>query len=69
MGVIFPLSIPGKIVLTLIAISLGIIWSMLQFPSFWKKRFREGSDSKLLKKFERLDALKKTKKIQKQNKG
>ena len=38
MGVIFPLSIPGKIALTLIAVFLGLIWSMMQWPAWWKKK-------------------------------
>lgn len=36
---IFPLSIPGKIVLILIAIAIGLIWSMLQFPEKWRWLF------------------------------
>ena len=41
---IFPLSIPAKIVLVLIAIFLGLIWSMLQWPGWWKKHFRKQSE-------------------------
>lgn len=49
MGVIFPLSVVGKVVLIIIAITLGIIWSMLQFPAFWKRVLRKGKKSKILK--------------------
>jgi hypothetical protein len=35
--VIFPLRWPAKIVLMLIAVVLGLIWSMLSFPKIWRK--------------------------------
>lgn len=43
MGVIFPLSPLGKVILILIAIALGVIFSMLQWPDWWKKHFRKES--------------------------
>ena len=39
--IIFPLSTPGKIVLILVAIALGLIWSQLQFPGWWRKFFKK----------------------------
>jgi len=45
---IFPLSIPGKIVLIIIAIILGLIWASLQWPdkarAFFKK-FKKGDEA------------------------
>jgi len=41
MGVIFPLSPIGKLVLILVAIALGAIWSMLVWPDKWKKLLRK----------------------------
>jgi len=38
---IFPLSPLGKVVLVCIAITLGVIFSMLQWPEFWKKHLRK----------------------------
>lgn len=38
--IIFPLSVPGKIVLILVAIALGLIWSMLMWPAAWRKLLR-----------------------------
>ena len=38
--IIFPLSWPGKIVLILVAIALGLIWSMLMWPAAWRKLLR-----------------------------
>lgn len=46
---LFPLSVGGKIALILIAIALGIIWSMLQWPEFWKARLRKEGQSQFLK--------------------
>jgi hypothetical protein len=48
--IIFPLSIPGKIVLILIAIVLGLIWSMLQWPDFWKRKLGKSPDEPLFGK-------------------
>lgn len=53
--VIFPLSVPGKIVLMLIAILLGLIWSMLQFPGMWKRLMRKGGQSRFYKAMDALD--------------
>lgn len=39
--IIFPLSIPGKIILILIAVVLGLIFSMIQWPQFWKNLLRK----------------------------
>lgn len=39
--IIFPLSWPGKVVLILIAIVLGLIFSMIQWPQFWKNLMRK----------------------------
>lgn len=47
--IIFPLSWLGKIVLIIIAVFLGMIWSMLQWPDWWIKRLRKNSKSKFLK--------------------
>ena len=38
---IFPLSIAGKIALILIAVFLGIIFSMLQNPQWWMEKLRK----------------------------
>ena len=40
MSVIFPLSVPGKIVLFLVAIVLGLIWSMMVWPDAWRKMLK-----------------------------
>jgi hypothetical protein len=37
MGVIFPLSVPGRIILVIIAIFLGMICWMVWKPEFWRK--------------------------------
>ena len=42
MGVIFPLGVGGKIVLCLIAVAVIAIWSMLQWPEWWKRKFGKG---------------------------
>ena len=42
--IIFPLSWPAKIVLILIALFLGLIFSMLQWPGWWRKHFRKQSE-------------------------
>lgn len=44
--IIFPLSVPGKIVLVLVAIVLGLIFAMMQWPEFFKKHFRKGEVKK-----------------------
>jgi hypothetical protein len=36
-GMIFPLTTPGRIVFILIAIVLGLIWSMFMWPNLWRK--------------------------------
>jgi hypothetical protein len=49
---IFPLSIPGKIVLILIAIMLGLIFWMMSKPEHWSwlfKRLRAHNKDKDLK--------------------
>lgn len=53
--IIFPLSVPGKIVLILIAIVLGLIFSMLWFPQTWRKIFKNEN----LFKFKKNDEQKK----------
>lgn len=55
MGIVFPLSWPGKVVLLLIAVVLAIIWSMLQFPMWWKKKIRGGEKSKFYKMMDNVD--------------
>jgi hypothetical protein len=39
--IIFPLSMPGRIVLVLIAIFLGLIFWMLWKPEFWRRVFKK----------------------------
>lgn len=46
---IFPLSVPGKIVLILIAIFLGLIWSMFQYPATWKRLLGKKPEEPLIK--------------------
>lgn len=49
MGIIFPLSWSGRIVLILIAVALGLIfWGMMK-PDLFKRIFRKGDSSALLK--------------------
>jgi hypothetical protein len=36
---LFPLSATGRVVLILIAIIIGLIWSMLMWPNAWRKMF------------------------------
>lgn len=45
MAVIFPLSPAGKVVLILIAILFGLIFSMLQWPGWWRKHFGKKDDT------------------------
>jgi len=40
--IIFPLSIPGKIVLILVMIVLGLIFYGMMRPGFFQKLFRKG---------------------------
>jgi len=49
MGAIFPLSWGGKFALIAIAIFLGLIWSMFQFPQWWHKRLGKCLEKKELK--------------------
>jgi hypothetical protein len=56
MGVIFPLSWPGKIVLMLIAVMLGLIWSMLMWPGAWRKLL--GNEGFLRKMEQKVDEKK-----------
>lgn len=44
MGVVFPLSPAGRVVLIIIAIVIGLIWSMLMWPNWWKKVFGKSTD-------------------------
>lgn len=44
MGMIFPLSTGGRIVLMLIAIVLGLIWSYFQWPDFWRKLLKKSPE-------------------------
>jgi hypothetical protein len=44
--IIFPLSTPGKIILILIAIALGLIWSQLMWPGYWRKLFKKTEQPK-----------------------
>ncbi len=62
---IFPLSWPAKIVLMLIAVMIGLIWSMMQYPEWWKRRIRRGSQSKLLKALDSFQDAKERKKQRK----
>jgi hypothetical protein len=62
---IFPLSIPAKIVLILICMFIGMIFSMMQWPEFWKRRFRQDRPSKLLKALDTFQAAKERKKLRK----
>ena len=41
MGAIFPLSTSGRIILILIAVVIGLIWSMFQFPDFWRRLYKK----------------------------
>ena len=41
MGVIFPLSIPAKVALILIAVFIGLIWSYFAFPGWWRKFYQD----------------------------
>ena len=59
--IIFPLSIPGKIVLIIIAAIIGLIWSMLMWPEWWKAKLRKGGHSQYLKNVERIEAKVKAK--------
>lgn len=63
---IFPLSIPAKIVLILIMIFIGMIWSMMTYPDWWKRRIRKGDrQSKLLKALDSFSEAKQRKKARK----
>jgi len=67
--IIFPLSIPAKIVFILIACFIGAIWSMMTYPDFWKRRFRKGNQqSKFLKALNKFSDAKERKKIRKARK-
>ena len=39
---VFPLSVPAKIILFIIAIMLGIIWARLAKPQWFKKKEKGG---------------------------
>lgn len=62
---IFPLSWPAKIVLMLICIFIGMIWSMMTWPEWWKRRFRKDRQSKLLKALDTFHDAKERKKLRK----
>ena len=47
--IIFPLSIPAKIVLVLIAVMLGLIFYGMCKPEFLKKLFRKRQEAKAAK--------------------
>ncbi len=44
--VIFPLSWPGKVVLILIALALGLVYLMMSKPELWKKITGRNKDKK-----------------------
>jgi len=63
---IFPLSIPAKIVFVLVCLFIGMIFSMMQWPDFWKKKFRKGNQqSKLLKALDSFSEAKERKRLRK----
>lgn len=67
--IIFPLSISAKIVLILIACFLAMIWSMMTYPQFWKRRFRKSNQqSKFLKVLTTFSDAKERKKFRKEQK-
>jgi len=41
MGIIFPLSTLGRCILIIVAIFIGLIFSMLVWPDKWKKLVRK----------------------------
>lgn len=41
--ILFPLSPAGKVILILIALAIGLIWSMLQWPEWWRKKLKKQS--------------------------
>ena len=66
---IFPLSIPAKIILIIIAFFIGMIWSMMTYPEFWKRKFRKSNQqSKFLKALTTFADAKERKKIRKEQK-
>lgn len=46
MNPLFPLNTLGRVILILVAIVLGMIFSMMMWPEFWRKVFRGKKDEK-----------------------
>jgi len=57
MGMIFPLSWPAKIALIFIALFLGLIWSMFQWPQWWHAKLGKRIEEKEKKQAERVEKM------------